>query len=180
MVKDHRGMRVCGIGVLALVAALSIQSAVIAEELTVDGTAAVTVDSTVSLQGALIEALLKQGAPTDFSKGALIAYGIGLLLALGLVVLKVKGGDSPMVVFLADVGMAVNRVYLEKIKPAVAAGAKIEGEDLREAAYAILKTCKGPTLKILEEKGKPWVMAQIHDVANKIPVVGGLIERKTK
>ncbi len=145
--------------------------------MTVTGTetaAKTTVDATapaVDLKAELLRIVLEQGLPTDTSKSGLIAYGIGLLLALAIMFVGWKfGKTNPYAVFAVDVLNAVNRVYLEKIKPYMAEhdGNKPGGEKLREWAYLFLAEAKGPTAKIIAEKGKPWVMAQIHRIANKV------------
>ena len=110
-------------------------------------------------------AFKKVGAPTDLS-----AKGIGvwvvmfvIIAGIGYAAKKYRDNDD-FHKFALDVGAAVDTVYIEKLEKAKG---KLDGSVLRDAGMLFLSEMKGPTARIIAKKGKPWVMAQIHRIANR-------------
>lgn len=165
-------------GVLVLGALLAFP--VFAEEVTISGTetpAVTTVDATtpaaaptVDLVAELLKTIMEHGLPTDTSKQGIIVWAIFLLIAIGGVFAAWKWGkENPYVIFTRDATNAIHQTYVNKVQPLKAKGEKIDTKTALGWAWDVLNEIKSTeTAKLIEEKGKAWVMGELQGLVNKI------------
>jgi hypothetical protein len=171
---------------LLVVGILAMAVPTFAQETTVGGTntpAATTVDATApaaapatELMPEIMKVIVEHGLPTDTSKEGLITYGIFLLLALGGAFAAWKwGAENPYVAFGRDAANAIHQVYIDKVQPLKAKGEKIDTKTALGWAWDVLNQIKSTkTAKLIEEKGKAWVMGELQGMVHKL--TGGKTE----
>lgn len=109
------------------------------------------------------EVFQQVGAPTDFTVQGLISYAIYFIVIFGLAYCGKRWSDWG--VFTDALDVVADRVYLEKIEGDE--DGKLSSRELREAGWEMVKGMGGAAGKLALRYGPEYVMAKLHDRANK-------------
>ena len=131
---------------------------------TVEGTTSVVQPSTApSVVGEAVKAFTEVGPPEDMSVQGLIAWAVFFLITFGLGYAGKRW--SNWATFTDALDVVADRVYLEKIEGDK--DGKLSGAELRQAGYDMLIGMGGVAAKEALRYGPEYVMAKLHDRANK-------------
>ena len=145
-------------GLMAALMALAMPIAVFAARVTVDGTD----PAKVSVVDTAKETFQQVGMPDDLSVRGLISYTVYFIVIFGLAYVGKRWSDWSAFTDALDV--VADRVYIEKIE---GDEGNLTSGELRSAGFDMIKGMGGAAAKLALRYGPEYVMAKLHDRANK-------------